>query len=58
MNTKTIDLTPTWAAALPMLLAALVYGSAEGQRIAREELQRMAELADRLVAEQSATTGI
>lgn len=43
----TIDLTPTWRAILPMLTAALRDGTADGQRIAREELERMADCADR-----------
>lgn len=42
----TIDLTPTWQAVLPILLAALEDGTAEGKKIAREELHRMAKAAD------------
>ena len=42
----TIDMTPTWVAVLPIMLAALTDGSPEAQRIAKEELKRMAELAD------------
>lgn len=42
----TIDLTPTWRGILPALLAAMTDGTAEGRRIAREELTRMAALAD------------
>lgn len=45
--TETIDMTPTWAAILPALLAAVTDGTAEGQRIARGELARMAEAADK-----------
>jgi len=43
---KTIDLTPTWAGILPGLIAALQDGTATGQKIAREELAKMARLAD------------
>ena len=43
----TIDLTPTWAAILPALLAVIKDGTPEGQRMAAEELHRMAEAADR-----------
>lgn len=43
---ETIDATPTWAAILPILCAALENGTDEGRRIARAELQRMAALAD------------
>lgn len=44
-----IDATPTWAAILPALLAAVTDGTAEGQRIARAELARMARAADSAV---------
>lgn len=46
---KTIDVTPTWTDVLPVLLAAIEDGTFEGQKVAREELFRMAELADRYV---------
>lgn len=42
----TINITPTWAAVLPLLLAGVESGTFEGARIAREELHRMARLAD------------
>lgn len=42
----TIDPTPTWASALPLYLAAIVDGSASAKAAAREELTRMARLAD------------
>lgn len=44
---RTIDATPTWAGVLPMLRAAIENGTAEGRRIAWEELARMAEAADK-----------
>lgn len=43
---QVIDLTPTWAAVLPIFLTALEYGTAEGQKSAKLELMRMAHLAD------------
>ncbi len=46
MTTKTFDITPTWSGILPVLAAALQNGTAEGQRMAMEELKRMAQLAD------------
>lgn len=46
---ETIDLTPTWAAVLPILLTAVEDGTFEGRKIAREELARMAGLADKYV---------
>jgi hypothetical protein len=44
--TTYIDLTPTWEQILPALLAILENGSAEGKKIARDELRRMAQAAD------------
>lgn len=45
-HVRTIDLTPTWSAVLPMLLAVLEDGSEAGRKMARAELARMAEAAD------------
>ena len=42
----TIDLTPTWRGILRYLLVGLTDGNATGQKIAAEELERMADLAD------------
>lgn len=42
-----IDLTPTWEQILPALLAVIKDGSAEGRKIAAEELRRMAQAADK-----------
>ncbi len=50
--TKTIDITPTWVAIVPILIAALTDGTPEGQRIAKEELLRMAKAADAYNAKQ------
>lgn len=43
---KTIDLTPTWAGVMPLLMAVLESGSEEGKREAREELMRLAKAMD------------
>ncbi|CAH0444300.1 hypothetical protein LMG10661_00779 [Ralstonia syzygii subsp. syzygii] len=43
---KTITIKPTWASLLGVYLAVLEDGNAEGRRIAREELLRMAQAAD------------
>ncbi|SPA50629.1 hypothetical protein [Cupriavidus taiwanensis] len=43
---RVIDVTPTWSAVLPYLLVGIESGNAEGKRIAREELARMARAAD------------
>lgn len=45
MTQEYIDVTPTWRAIVPLLLAGFEAGSSA----AREELYRMAELADRYV---------
>jgi hypothetical protein len=44
---KTIDMTPTWAAIAPVIAAALEDGTEAGKDAARTELRRMAQLADR-----------
>jgi ribosome modulation factor len=43
---ETIDMTPTWAAIVPVLLAAMEHGTDKGRDAARIELTRMAALAD------------
>lgn len=43
---KTIELVPSWSAIVPIIAAGLQNGNAEGQRIAMEELTRMAAVAD------------
>lgn len=47
LTRTTIDATPTWSAVLDLLLDAATSGSSS---VARAELRRMAELADRYVA--------
>ena len=49
----TIDCTSTWSEILPSLLALIENSTAEGRKIALEELTRMAGLADNLVTYQS-----
>lgn len=44
---ETIDMTPTWAGLLPVLLELLERGNAEGKKTARAELARMAQAADK-----------
>lgn len=48
---ETIDFTPTWQAVLPIMIAAIENGTFEGRKLAIAELNRMASLADRYVAE-------
>ena len=43
---RTVDLTPTWSAILPLLLMALKDGQPDAQAVAKEEMERMAQLAD------------
>jgi len=45
----TIDMTPTWAELLPILLAVYENGAAESRRGCFEELERMARIADAYV---------
>lgn len=42
----TIYITVTWEGALPILIAGLVNGTTEGRRLAIEQLERMARVAD------------
>ena len=44
---NTIDMTPTWTEALPMLFALMEKGTTkEAREIAKEEIARMAKAAD------------
>lgn len=43
---KTIDITPTWAAIMPVLIACLENGSETGKQMARTELMRAASIID------------
>lgn len=45
-----IDMKPKWLDILPMMLEVFTGGNASGRQIAREELERMAKLADAHVA--------
>lgn len=51
MAKRTVDITPTWRGALPLLLIAYRDGTAKGQSMALADLQRMAALADAYNAE-------
>lgn len=46
-----VDVTPTWEGVAGIIALALECGTFEGRKIAREELTRMAKLADSAVAE-------
>lgn len=50
MAARTIDITPTWRGIMPVLIEGIRHGTPEGQRIAREELMRLADIADREIA--------
>lgn len=43
---ETIDITPSWADLLPLFLAVIRDGNAEGQQTITAELRRMAQAAD------------
>lgn len=51
---KTLTLAATWTDVVPVIERALIHGDENGQRIARQELGRMAEQADRYVEAQRA----
>lgn len=42
----TIDLTPSWRGVMPILIATLKDGTSEGQKMAEEELFKLADWAD------------
>lgn len=48
---NTIDLTPTWEQWLKTILLVLENGNEEGKKAAKEELLRMAKIADAYVSE-------
>lgn len=49
---KTIDLTPTWTAVMPAIIAVLEDGTADGKQLARAELLRLAAEVDKANATQ------
>ena len=50
-NTKTINITPTWAALMPVLVEVAANGStAAGRKEAMGELMRLAKIVDELNA--------
>jgi len=50
MTTNYINVTPLWAGIMPALIAVLVDGNPEGQRMAREELMKLARQLDQFNA--------
>lgn len=50
---ETIDMTPTWSALLPAMVAVVEDGSFEGREMVKPELARMAQVADRAVTYES-----
>lgn len=48
---ETVNVTPTWRAIMPLLLAAIQDGTPVGRRAATEELYRLASLVDEMNAE-------
>jgi hypothetical protein len=51
----TIDMTPTWEGILPGLIAMVTNGTVEARNTAMSELRRMAQLADKYVAQEQAS---
>ena len=52
----TVDLTPTWRQVAGVIIAGLENGTPEGKRLAREELYRLADFADGVIAERKGAT--
>ena len=50
---KTVNITPTWEAILPALLAVIENGNFEGRKVAIEEITRMAQIADMAIKQKS-----
>lgn len=48
MKRVAVDITPSWTALMPCLIAALQNGTREGQDMARAELMRLAAEVDKL----------
>ena len=46
-NVTKLNITPTWAAAMPLLILLLENGTDEGKQAAREELMRLARDVDK-----------
>lgn len=54
---EVVDVNPTWAAVARIIELGLTHGNATGRQIAREELARMAAIADSAVAAAKAAEG-
>lgn len=54
METEHISIEPpTWETSARIYIAALKHGTAEGKKIAEEELMRLAKLTDKLIKERN-----
>lgn len=49
IKNQTIDLTPSWAGVANIILLALEHGTPEGKAVAKQELRKMAAVADKYV---------
>ncbi len=47
---ETVDLTPTWAAIIPLLILVLREGTSDGQQQAEDEIMRLALACDAMNA--------
>lgn len=54
MNSRYIDMTPTWPQAVEILIAALEDGTETGKAASRAELRRMAQILERIANETEA----
>lgn len=46
-----LDITPTWESLIPAMIAVLENGPSQGSQIVKEELLRMARIADHAIAQ-------
>ena len=46
MNTNVIDMTPSWAVAMDLIILALESGDSDGRELARQELRNIARQLD------------
>jgi len=51
MTIRTINITPTWHEVAQIIEIGLTCGTSEGQKMARDELNHMAMMLDKIAAE-------
>jgi len=51
MESKTVNIEPSWAAVANMVILGLESGTGEGKVMARQQIREMGQLLDQLIAE-------